>query len=138
MRQRIRPAFLLAVSFSLMLGALGCSYALPPVSPASQERVRVISRLPGRASLRVVTTRSEDLSVPPDGRLTFSIPPTRRGCTVRFLGIKVSDGYDPFKDWTVAVYADSKRLRRLSLIQLNKLPTDPGGYRLLEIADSVP
>lgn len=141
MREWIRPSYLLGIAFALILGSLGCSYALPVPSPAFRERVRVVSPSPERYSLRLTTVRSEDLPVPPDGRLTLSIPPIQRGCTVHFLGIKVSDGYDPLKDWTVAVNAvnaDGKSLRRLSLTQLNKLPTDPEGYRLWAIADSAP
>jgi hypothetical protein len=136
-REWMRPSFLLGIAFPLILGSLGCSYALPVPSPPFRERVRVVSPSPERYSLRLATVRSEDLPVPPDGRLTLSIPPIQRGCTVHFLGIKVSDGYDPFKEWTIAIYADGKSLRRLSLTQLNKLPTDPDGYRLLAIAGPV-
>jgi len=130
-------AFVDAVaSACLTLASIGCSYALPVASPPSQERVRVMAASPERYTLRLNSSRSQDFPVPPDGKVTLAVPPFNRGCTVRFLGIKTGDGYDPLKEWTVTVKAANKTINRLTLRQVAKLPTDAEGFRLLKVPDS--
>jgi len=119
----------------LMLASFGCSYALPFPNPPSQERVRVFAVSPERYTLRLTSSRSQDFPVPPDGRVTLEVPAFRRGCTVHFLGVKTSDGYDPLKQWTLTVNTAGKTTGGLTLRQVAKLPTDADGFRLLKLAD---
>ena len=118
-----------------MLASVGCSYALPAPSPPSQERVRVLAASPERYTLRLNSSRSQDFPVPPDGRVTLAVPPFSRGCTVRFLGIRTSDGYDPLQKWTVTLKVASKTISGLTLNQVAKLPTDAEGFHLLKLPD---
>jgi hypothetical protein len=121
----------------LVAGSVGCSFALPVPSPPTQERVRVLAASPERYTLRLNSSRSQDFPVSPDGKVTLDVPPFRRGCTVHFLGIKTSDGYDPLKKWTVTVNAAGKTVRSISLSQVAKLPTDAEGFRMLKVANNL-
>jgi len=118
-----------------MVGCLGCSYAYPTPSPPSQERLRIVAASPERYTLRLNFGRSQDLPVPPDGKLTVPIPAFSRGCTVHFLGIKTSNGYDPLKEWTLTVNAAGKAISSLTLRQVARLPTDANGFRILKLAE---
>jgi hypothetical protein len=118
-----------------MVGSVGCSYALSYPSPPSQERVRVLAASPERYVLRLTSSRSQDFPVPPDGKVTLDVPSFLRGCTVHFLGIKTSDGYDPLKKWTLTANAAGKNMVSLTLSQVSKLPTDADGFRLLRLAE---
>jgi hypothetical protein len=52
-----------------------------------------------------------------------------------FNEIKVSDGADPLKAWTVTVGSGGRVVRTLSLRQVSHLATDSQGFRVLTIAD---
>jgi len=64
------------------------------------------------------------------------VPAYRRGCSVYlFNEVKVSNGADPLKAWTMTVTSGGKVMRALSLRQLSRLATDSEGFHLLKIAD---
>jgi hypothetical protein len=77
-----------------------------------------------------------DYPVPADGRVAQGIPAYRRGCSVSlFNAVKVNDGADPLKSWTLTVSSAGTVIRRLSLRQVFYLATDSEGFRLLKVAD---
>ena len=97
--------------------------------------MKVVAVSPGHYSLHLDAAGSEAVPVPPDGRLTLAIPPIGRSCTVRFFGIKVRSSNNPTRYWTITVRETGQAVRRVSLTELAKLPTDADGFRLLRIAD---
>jgi len=124
------------VALGMALASMGCSYALPVATPPSAERVRVLAKSPQLLVIHVDVGHVVDYPVPTDGRLTLGVPAYRRGCSVYLLNeVRVSDGTDPLKAWTVTVSSNGKSLRALSLRQLSHLATDSEGFRLLEITD---
>ncbi len=135
----IRSRFKLAcaiAAFCLMLILMGCSYALPIVTPPSAERVRLVAKSPESLIVHVDVGHSMEYSVPADGRLTIGIPAYQRGCTrYLFNAIKVSDGVDPLKNWTLTVSSSTKAMRTLSLRQVSQLARDSEGFRLLKISE---
>jgi hypothetical protein len=130
-----RLACLIAV-FSLVFDSAGCSYALPAFKPQSAERVRVLARSPELLVVRVDAGRLVEYPVPADGRLVLGIPGYRRGCSVYlFNAVKVNDGADPLKDWSLTVSFGGRALRKLSLRQVSHLATDSEGFRQLKVGD---
>jgi hypothetical protein len=125
----------LGACLAILLPSLGCAYALPAPNPPSSERVRIVATSPDAYVLHVDAVRSVDYQVPTDGRVTLTIPAYRHGCSVYlFTLMKVSNGNDPLKEWALRVSANGGDVRKLSLWQLSKLPTDPEGYRLIKVA----
>jgi len=96
--------------------------------------MRILSQSPERYSLHLETSHPEDVPVPQDGHVSLTIPPFRKGCTVYLLGIRVSDGYDPRKEWMVEVRERGATVRRMSFRDVAKLKTDADGYRLIKVS----
>jgi len=130
-----RLACLIAV-FSLVLDFAGCSYALPAFTPPSAERVRVLARSPELLVGHVDADRLIEYPVPADGRVVLGIPGYGRGCSVYlFNAVKVNDGADPLRGWTLTVRFGGRAIRKLSLRQVSHLPTDSEGFRQLNVED---
>ena len=127
------PALPLWPLFGIALISAGCTYSLPPVSPGGLERLRVISHSPERFTLHFDAIHPVDAPVPANGRVSLTIPAFRQGCAVRFLGIRVSDGYDPRKEWALQVRDHGISVRTMTFHELAKLRADAEGYRLLQI-----
>ena len=126
--------FGLCICLATSLLSLGCVYyALPVVNPPSQERVNIVAKSPESYVIRIKAERSQDYPVPPDGRVSVGIPAYRPGCRVSVTAIKVSNGYDPLKDWTVEVREGDVAVRSLSVRQLSRLRPDAEGFRVIKI-----
>ncbi len=126
----------LAAALGLVLVSTGCSYALPMATPPSAERVRILAKSPQLLVIHVDIGHVVDYPVPADGRLTLGVPAYRRSYSVYlFNEVKVSDGADPLKSWTVTVSSNGKSIRTLSLLQRSRLATDSDGFRLLEVSN---
>jgi hypothetical protein len=127
--------FCFVACLALVSQTLACVYALTGSNAPGQEHVRILAVNPEKYVLHVETGEAIDTPVPPDGRTAVAIPAYLSGCKVYLLGVvKVSNGRDPLKDWSIAVISNRRTVRKLSLRQLVKLPTDSEGYRLLKIA----
>jgi hypothetical protein len=127
-----------AVTVSLIGAALsltGCAYRLPPVTPASQELIRVVASAPEQYTVQVNTGTVREYDVPHDGRIKVGIPPYRRSCGVYlFDAIKVGGYADPVNDWIVSITRNGKTIHKQSLRVTQKSPTDEAGYHILRIA----
>jgi hypothetical protein len=132
-RAQFQLACIVAV-LCLAFDSAGCSYALPVPAPPSAERVRIVAASPERLIVQVNAGHTIDYTVPADGRLTVGIPAYSRGCSrYLFNAVKVSDGADPLKGWTLTVSSGGKVVRSLSLRQVSHLATDSEGFHLLKI-----
>jgi len=121
------------ISVFLMLA--GCAYRLPPVSPASQQLIRIVSNAPEQFAVQVNTGTVSQYNVPHDGRITIGIPPYRHSCGVYlFDKIKVGGYGDPLNDWILLIRRNGKTVRKQSLRVTQKSPTDEAGYHILRIA----
>jgi hypothetical protein len=124
----------MSICLAIAAQSLGCAYTLPVPSPPFQERVRLVTETPERYIVRVESERRVDYQVPTDGRMVLSIPSYRRGCTVYLFSlVKVSDGKDPLRSLQIEVSTGGQTIRKLSVRQLMKLPTDSDGYRLVRV-----
>jgi hypothetical protein len=127
----------LAVIAVLLGGFLqGCAFRLPGLTPPSAERLRIMATAPEMYAVHLETHQATDLPVPPDGRLTVTIPSYRATCGVYlFNSIKLKGENDPLRSWSISVKRSGKTVRKLSVRQLRKLPVDSDGYRLVRIRE---
>ena len=124
------------IGAALTFGLEGCTYRLPPISPPTQERIRIVAKSPDLYVVQVYVDHATDYPVPADGRVIVGIPSYRPSCGVYlFNAIKVSGAEDPLRTWTISVTFGRKSLRKLSVKQLEKLATDTDGYHLIKFSD---
>jgi hypothetical protein len=118
----------------LSLGWDGCAYVLYVPTPPSQERVKIIGKSPDRYVVHLDVGQILDYQVPPDGRVTVAVPAFSPSCGIYLFNlVKVGGGDDPLGTWNVTVSYGGNTLRKLSVKQMRKLPTDVDGYRLLRV-----
>ena len=115
---------------------MGCAYALPIASRPTDVKLRVQTSHPERHTVRVAATEPpSDYPVPSDGRVSFTVPSFRQGCSVYLLDvIKIADR-TPERLRVIEVRRDERVIRRFSLTQLTSLPEDAAGYRTVRVGD---
>ena len=112
----------------------GCAYALHPVTPPSQVRLKIVSPTPEVYSLRMRVREPDDYRVPTDGRVTLNVPAYRAACTIYLFGkLALPNQSDPATAKTLEISASGKTVRQLSLKTLNRLRLDADGYHLLKV-----
>jgi hypothetical protein len=110
-----------------------CAYRLKPIALQPPYQLRILAESPQAYTIHLQAPRPIDYIIPPDGRLTLQVPPTRGACDVYLLGIRVSRGADGFDAKTVNLIAAGVTARVLSFKQMFKLPLDADGYHLLTV-----
>jgi hypothetical protein len=116
-------------SVLLLLLLAGCAMALRPYNTPSQHTLHVQTATAGELAVRVADARI--FPVAPDGRVTFDVPRLERGCDAYLFGlIKIRDG-SPENVRAIHVLKEHRVVRKLSLAELGKLPTDAEGYPVL-------
>jgi len=109
----------------------GCVYALRPSNLPSQQKLCLQAAAPKQYSIQVAD--KFEYPVPSDGRVIVEIPPLERGCATYLFGIiKVSDR-SPQDVRAVNLKREGRIIKKLSLNDLAKLPTDGEGYRLIKL-----
>jgi len=116
-----------------LLASSGCVYRLSGVQLPSQQHVRIVAVSPETFTIRTQVMDEKDYRVPADGKVTLEIPAYRRGCGPYLLGIRVGFSQDTYTSKTIEVSSGGRQVRKLSLKGLDHLPTDPEGYRRLEV-----
>lgn len=131
----------MAVSLRILIPALfivsstGCGYSLPPMHPASQERIRIITTNTDQYNFREDIGTIKQYEVPRDGRVSVDIPEYRRECDIYLFNVvKVRTGDDPLRTWKIALIHNGTVVRELSLLQVQRLAMDQQGYHLLQIS----
>ncbi len=114
----------------------GCAYSLQPFSLRTEVRLQLqAARFEGYAIRVTATEPPSDYPFTPDGRVTFTVPPFRRGCTKYLFGvIKIADA-TPANTGIVELCRRQRVVHNLSLSQIAKLPEDAGGYRIVKVKD---
>jgi hypothetical protein len=130
----IRPLSFLTLLLIMLL--TGCAYHLHPFSPPTVVKLQLQSERPERYAVRVTAREPpSDYPVTPDDRVTFTVPPFRRGCsTYLFEVIRLSD-LRPEHTRIVEVRREQRVVRKLSLSQIAKLSEDAAGYRMVKVKD---
>lgn len=88
----------------------------------------------GKARRAAKAEQVVEAAVPHDGRVKVEIPWYRPSCGVYlFDAIKIRGYGDPLKSWTVSVTRNGKTVRKQSLRDTQKSPTDEAGYHIVRI-----
>lgn len=133
-RLKLLTRSLAILTFGMALILAGCVYRLLPVTPPSQQRLRIVSASPERFVVRLQLGDSREYNVPADGKLTLTVPAYRAPCRVFLFGlVKTRSGAQPFTAKTVTVIDGAKVTRRLSLKDVSALPVDANGYAMLTV-----
>jgi hypothetical protein len=131
----MRRALPFLVSLPLAFVASGCVYALHVSSQPTDVKLRVQASQPQQFVVRVAVEQPADYLVSSDGRVEFTVPRFSNGCDVYLFGvIKTRDGSAESVRVVELRHAE-RALRRLSLSQIAKLPTDAAGYSIVKIGD---
>ena len=118
-----------------MFLASGCVNALHVASQPTDVKLRVQTSQPAQHMVRVALEQSADYPVASDGRVEFTVPRFSNGCDVYVFGvIKTRDG-SAESVRVVELRRAERVVRRLSLAQIAKLPTDEAGYSIVKIGD---
>jgi len=117
--------------FMLPLAITGCVHALHGYNAPSRQSLQVQAPAPHRYTVRVNDGQSYPVSS--DGRVSFEVPSLPRGCAVYLFGlVKVAD-HRSEDVAAIHVVADGKVVRRLSLNQISKLPTNSESAHVLTL-----
>ncbi len=131
----MRRAFPFLAVLPLALLASGCVYALHESSEPTRVKLRVQASQPQQHTVRVALDETVDYPVAPDGTVEFTVPRFSHGCDVYVFGfIKTRDG-SAESVRVIKVRRLERVLRKLSLAQIAKLPTDEAGYSLVRTGD---
>ena len=131
---KLQMRSLVVVTCGMALILESCVYRLLPVTPPSQQRLRIASASPERFAVRLQIGDSREYNVPADGKITLDVPAYRAPCRVFLFGlVKTSGGAQPFTAKTVTVIDGAKVTRRLSLKDVSALPVDANGYAILTV-----
>jgi hypothetical protein len=116
---------------ALLIGAsvTGCVYALRPSNLASQQKLRLETAAPQQYSVQVADKVEE--RVPPDGRIVVAVPPLERGCATYLFGLVKIKDQSPENVRAIVVKDGDRVVKKLSLNDIAKLPTDGNGYHVV-------
>lgn len=111
----------------------GCVYALQPRGAPYDVKLRLDTYAPWRCRLLVATPEMPTFAVGTNGVVDVSIPSLPGGCRTFFLGrIPLSD-HGPQTRRVVYVFRDAEVLKRLSIRDIEELPRNEVGERVLKI-----
>jgi hypothetical protein len=126
---RFRHAAFAAVAATL--GLSGCAYRMAAPFLRSQQRIRIVANSPERYTVHVQTS---DYRAEADGRVSFDISMAHRGCSVYlFDRIPIRRMPGSTREKVISVMLNGRPVRRLSLLELSRLPVDGAGYHQLPI-----
>ena len=131
----MRRALTFLALVPLIFLAGGCVTALHEASEPTDVKLCVQASQPQQFTARVKLEQSSDYPVAADGRVTFTVPRFSHGCDVYVFGfIKTRDGSAEHVR-VIQVRRADRVLRKFSLSQIAKLPTDEAGYSIIKIGD---
>lgn len=123
----IRCAALLLLS----LISAGCAYRLGVASPPQIHRIRILTIGDAAISVRV---GDKDFSEREDGAIAFQVPGGGRRCDVYLFDvIPIPQVPDKSEELPIVLISNGLELRRWSLREFLKLPTDSDGARVLKL-----
>ena len=109
----------------------GCVYALRPSNAPSQQALHIEAAEPAVYAIRIGEAQPQP--VHPDGRVAFEVPRLQSGCAVYAFGLVKVDDHRSEDVAAIQVLREGRVVRRLSLNQISKLPTDAEGSPLLKM-----
>ena len=115
----------------VLLTSIGCAYRLQPAMPPFHQRLRILAN---NASQYTVRIQGADYSVPPDGRLKFTVG-GMRGCSVYlFDRIPIRRVPSPTLAKVISIMSGTTQVQILSIHDIERLPRDSEGVPQLAIS----
>jgi len=128
---RRKLASLIALGFAVLSG---CAFRLPVSNIPSQQHLIIVASSPHRYSVRVKAYDAVEFPVSSDGRVTIDVPRLPRACSVYlFDKIRISGGVKPLTAKSFQLLDTGNVVARLSLAEIEKLPSDRSGYHILKM-----
>jgi hypothetical protein len=117
------------LGIGLVLFSCGCSYRLPVITPASQQRFKVLAKSPELYAIRVHSDQTADYPAASDGTVIVNVPAYRPSCGVYlFDKIKVGGGN---VDLNFSLMRQGKVVQRFSFAQIRRLRINADGAHLI-------
>jgi hypothetical protein len=127
----------LALVFSLMaLAGLqsGCAIVCGGGQYPSPQRLHIVAEAPTDYIIRVMAQKPIDTHVPANGLVEVEVPISFRQCRQILFGvIPLRPRRHIEKERVIRVIRGDRVLRKLSAIDIEKLPSDGNSYHLLRI-----
>jgi hypothetical protein len=108
----------------------GCVNIDGPSNLPSIEKIRVLTSAPNKHSIQI---HESAFPLDENGRANVAVPQFGMHCQLYLFGVLKVNDYSPYKTREIEVLTGDKVIKRLSLDQLSKLPTDDAGYHLVPI-----
>ena len=87
--------------------------------------------MPEKYVVRVANQESRTVSA--DGRVIVDVPRLERGCVTYLFGVVKVREESPYNVRAIGVYRGNQVVRKLSLNDIGKLPSDSEGYRIVKV-----
>jgi hypothetical protein len=127
----MRGASIVGCLLVVCTAMIGCIHADGAYNQPSREKLRVESPTPEAYAVQVADEAAVTVSA--DGRVVVDIPHLGRGHATYLLGVaklSISSAYDIA---AVHLRKAGRTVRKFSLNDLKRLPTDSEGYRILKV-----
>jgi hypothetical protein len=122
---------LIALGFAFVSG---CAYRLPVSNLPSQQRLMIVARSPERYVVHVKASDTAEFPVSRDGRVTIDVPRLPRASSVYLFNlIRINGGVKPLTSKSVQLLDSGYIATKLSLAEIEKLPSDASGYHILKM-----
>ena len=123
---------LLSLGLIIVVALCGTARALPKYNIPAQYRLSVATAEPTNCLVRVTGSVTNDFRVSETGEVTIDVPRLPRSCSWVCFGFTITDG-SPKNLKAIQVLRDGRVLRRFSVRQIEGLPVDRAGARLIRL-----
>lgn len=117
----------------LALALDGCAFVLMRRTLPSQQRLKIVGASMDKYSVRLSFPNAKEYQFDGEGRVTIDLPSEYGGCRPMFGPIPLNRAFNPVTVKRFEVVYRGRIVRKLSLEEITKLPTDHNGYHLLEL-----
>jgi hypothetical protein len=120
----------IACLLAVCAAATGCVVADGPYNQPSRVKLHLESPTPQAYTVHVASNAA--FPVGADGRVVVDVPRLERGHATYLLGVAKVSQSSPYDIAAIDLKEGGKTVRKLSLNDLKKLPTDSEGYTLVK------
>jgi hypothetical protein len=113
----------------------GCGTACGPWRTVPTQRLALVASWPTSYIIRVQPDVGApiDTPVPHDGRVAFDVPVRSRASTIYCFAVPIYHYPPPDSLRVIRVMCDDHTVRKLSAIDIGRLPADAEGYHILRV-----
>lgn len=123
----------LILSLLMTLFSTGCVYAYQRINDPINVQMRLVTKTPDKYRILILGETMHEPKIIPEGIVSFTIPPLLSGSRVFFLGIVEVANHGPTSRRAVYVFKEDKVIKTLTIKEVEALPVDEAGYRILRL-----